>query len=157
MDGQRWLFFLSVAVPLEQPRRENITCQAGHRPITCLAGTSFRTNHALFSGGRKSETAAANASTLEIMFSAMGRGVAGYAKPNPAQTAKIANMPARRNNVYLASFMTAENGSRDSPHYNEIEGEFEDHRRGDGPHNGTANSDPEPATSCQVGYHEKGL
>src|SRR6266566_552678 len=111
MDGQRWLFFLSVAVPEEQPRRENITCQAGHRPITCLAGTSFRTNHALFSGGRKSETAAANASTLEIMFSAMGRGVAGYAKPNTAQTAKITNMPARRNNVYLDSFMTGENVS----------------------------------------------
>ena len=113
-----------------------------------LARISFRTNHALCSAGRKTETAAANASTFEIMFRAMGRGAAGYAKPNTAHTAKIKNRLARRNRLALDSFTKGENvsiaklristrkerdkeeqGKRDgrsgrirSPHHDEIEG-----------------------------------
>ncbi len=64
-----------------------------------------------FSCGRKSETAAANARIFEIMFRAIGMGVAGYAKPSIAHTAKIKNMPARRNRVALDSFITGENVS----------------------------------------------
>src|SRR5260370_35159289 len=45
------------------------------------------------------------------MFRAMGRGVAGYAKPNIAHTAKITNIPANRNRVALDSFTKGENVS----------------------------------------------
>jgi hypothetical protein len=45
------------------------------------------------------------------MLKAVGRGVAGYAKPNNAHTAKIKNIPARRNNVYLDSFMQGDSMS----------------------------------------------
>lgn len=38
-------------------------------------------------------------------------GAAGYAKPNTAHTAKIKNMLANRNRVYLDSFMRGENVS----------------------------------------------
>ena len=38
-------------------------------------------------------------------------GAAGYAKPTNAHTAKIKNMPARRNKVTLDSFMTGDNVS----------------------------------------------
>src|SRR6266702_7298640 len=45
------------------------------------------------------------------MFRAIGMGTAGYAKPNNAHTAKIKNIPARRNRVDFDSFMTGENVS----------------------------------------------
>ena len=48
---------------------------------------------------RKSEAAVANARILDITFRAIGKGAAGYAKPNNAQTAKIKNIPARENSV----------------------------------------------------------
>ena len=38
-------------------------------------------------------------------------GAAGYAKPNNAQTAKLKNIPAKRNRVYLDSFITGDNAS----------------------------------------------
>jgi hypothetical protein len=55
--------------------------------------------------------AVANARIFEITFRANGRGVAGYAKPNKAQTAKIKNMDPRRNSVYLDSFMKGDSMS----------------------------------------------
>jgi len=45
------------------------------------------------------------------MFRAIGMGAAGYAKSNNAHTAKIKNIPARRNRVDFDSFMTGENVS----------------------------------------------
>ena len=45
------------------------------------------------------------------MFRAIGMGAAGYAKPNNAQTAKLKNIPAKRNRVYLDSFITGDNAS----------------------------------------------
>ena len=38
-------------------------------------------------------------------------GAAGYAKPNNAHTAKIKNIPAKRNGIDLDSFMTGDNVS----------------------------------------------
>jgi hypothetical protein len=38
-------------------------------------------------------------------------GVAGYVKPNNAQTVNIKNIPAKRNSVYLDSFIKGENVS----------------------------------------------
>ena len=66
---------------------------------------------AIFSCGRKSETAVANARIFAIVLRATGMGAAGYAKPNNAQTANIKNIPAKRNSVYLDSFMKGENVS----------------------------------------------
>lgn len=71
--------------------------------------SSFPT--AIFSGGRKSETAVANARIFEIVFSAIGRGADGYAKPKNAHTAKIKNMPANRNKVARDSFTTGDSMS----------------------------------------------
>ena len=55
--------------------------------------------------------AVANARIFDIAFSVTGMGMAGYAKPNNAQTAKIKKSPARKNSVYLDSFMSGENVS----------------------------------------------
>jgi hypothetical protein len=48
---------------------------------------------AIFSCGRKSETAVANARIFDIVFRATGMGAAGYAKPNNAHTVNIKIMP----------------------------------------------------------------
>ena len=55
--------------------------------------------------------AVANAITFDIMLRAIGMGAAGYAKPNNAQTAKIKNIPAKKNRVYLDSFIIGEHVS----------------------------------------------
>src|SRR5579863_7501002 len=73
--------------------------------ISWLVGAILLADHTIFSCGRKSETAVAKATTFDIMLRATGMGAYGYAKPNNAQTAKIKNIPARRNSVYLDSFM----------------------------------------------------
>jgi hypothetical protein len=52
--------------------------------------------------------AVAKARIFDITLRAIGMGAAGYAKPNKAQTAKIKNIPAKRNRVYLDSFMTGD-------------------------------------------------
>jgi hypothetical protein len=55
--------------------------------------------------------AVANARTFDIALRATGMGAAGYAKPNNAHTANIKNTPAKRNSVYLDSFITGDNMS----------------------------------------------
>ena len=55
--------------------------------------------------------AVANARIFDIMFRAIGMGASGYEKPNNAHTAKVKKIPAKRNNVYLDSFMTGDNAS----------------------------------------------
>jgi hypothetical protein len=55
--------------------------------------------------------AVANARTFDSALRAIGMGVAGYAKPNNAQTANIKNIPAKGHSVYLDSFMTGDNMS----------------------------------------------
>ena len=55
--------------------------------------------------------AVANARIFEITFSVIGMGVAGYAKPNNAHTAKIKNMLAKRSRVALDSLTKGENVS----------------------------------------------
>src|SRR5260370_30206792 len=61
--------------------------------------------------GRKSETVVASARIFDSMFRAIGMGAAGYAKTNNAHTTKSKNIPAKRNRVYLDSFMTGDNVS----------------------------------------------
>ena len=55
--------------------------------------------------------AVANARTFDIALRATGMGAAGYAKPNNAHTVNIKNTPAKRNSVYLDSFITGDNMS----------------------------------------------
>src|SRR5579872_2012089 len=92
-------------------RGENRCCPAFHYMISWPVEVIVLVDQTIFPGGMKSEMAVANATTFEIMFRATGRGAYGYAKPNNAQTAKIKNMPARRNRVYLDSFMMGDNVS----------------------------------------------
>jgi len=55
--------------------------------------------------------AVANATIFDVIFRAIGIGTDGYAKPNNAQTANSKNIPAKRNKVYLDSFIKGENVS----------------------------------------------
>lgn len=79
--------------------------------ISWLAWAMWLVDNTIFPCGRKSETAVAKATTFDIMLRATGMGAYGYAKPNNAQTAKIKNIPAIRNRVYLDSFMMGDNVS----------------------------------------------
>jgi hypothetical protein len=84
---------------------------AYHWAISCFAGTTWLAVSTLFSCGRKSEMAVANARIFDIVLRIIGMGASGYAKPNNAQTANIKNMPAKSNSVYLDSFMAGDNAS----------------------------------------------
>ena len=122
---------------------------------------------------RRAERAKRRSRTPGLLRSCSARlewGRSGYAKPNSAQIAKTRNIPAKQNSVCLDTLISGESvsraklvismrksrtkkkqGKRDrrrgwirTPHHDQIKGEFEDHRRSDGPHDRAPMAVPSP-------------